>query len=62
MDRSGSNLPQSNQWAFVQNFALAVDAVMPFRLDPEPIIRGLKADGYFVWDAGNINHGEGTGV
>lgn len=48
----GSNLPyyaDGGGWTFEREFALGVREVMPVHLAPEPILRGLVANGYFVW-------------
>ena len=51
-DPSGGNLPSadaSGGWVSVGAFALGVREAMPVRIAPEPVLRGLMADGYFVW-------------
>ena len=47
-DVRGSNLPPGT-WTFDREFALGVREVMPINIAPEPVLRGLVADGYFVW-------------
>lgn len=53
LDRSGANLPRDNgeQWVMRTEFALGVHEAVPAAIDPEPILRGLKAEGFFVWRA-----------
>ncbi|MBS0232128.1 MAG: hypothetical protein JSR99_01440 [Proteobacteria bacterium] len=53
LDRGGRNLPnaETGNWTFVEEFPLGVHEVMPYGIDPEPVLRGLAADGYFVWPA-----------
>jgi hypothetical protein len=51
-DVRGSNLPCAGEhggWTFDREFALGVREVMPINIAPEPVLRGLVADGYFVW-------------
>jgi len=56
-DPSGANLPtvdEAGGWVAEGHFALGVWEPMPVHIAPEPVLRGLKADGYFVWrDGGN---------
>ena len=47
-DVRGSNLPPG-AWTFDREFALGVREVMPINIAPEPVLRGLVANGYFVW-------------
>jgi len=35
-------------WVFVREFALGVREPMPIRANPEPVLRALKARGFFV--------------
>ena len=54
--RSGGNLPEPENigsWFFVREFALGVQDPVPAPIDPEPILRGIRARGYFVW---NLQH------
>lgn len=37
-------------WVLKLKFVLAVGLPTPFGLDPEPILRGIAANGYFAWD------------
>jgi hypothetical protein len=56
LDRSGRNLPHPAicRWTFTSEFQLGVQEVIPFGVDPEPILRGVAANGYFVWPVENI--------
>lgn len=51
LERGGDNLPPGSggPWRPRTEFQLGVHEVMPVPVDPEPILRGLKARGYFVW-------------
>lgn len=55
-DRDGRNLPHPRicQWNFAREFQLGVQEVTPFGIDPEPILRGMAANGYFVWPVENM--------
>lgn len=51
-DSLGANLPplkSDKDWVFDREFALGVREMMPINVAPEPVLRGLLADGYFVW-------------
>jgi hypothetical protein len=52
-DIAGVNLPRDKgqQWIMQTEFALGVHEAVPATIDPEPILRGLKARGFFVWPA-----------
>jgi hypothetical protein len=59
-DRSGGNLPKpdgGDAWQLVQQIAVGVHEVLPIPGDPEPVIRGLFDDGYYVWPKGGNPHG-----
>ena len=50
-DRRGGNLPRehcSTGWDYVRQFALGVKEALPIAADPEPILAGLVAEGYYV--------------
>lgn len=53
LERDGRNIPFSSggPWRPRAEFELGVHEVMPVPIDPEPILRGLRAKGYFVWPA-----------
>jgi hypothetical protein len=40
-------------WEFDKEFALGVREAMPVHIAPEPVLRGLEADGFFVWRDGS---------
>jgi hypothetical protein len=56
LDREGRNLPHPSvcRWMFAREFQLGIQQVKPFGVDPEPILRGAAANGYFVWPTENI--------
>jgi hypothetical protein len=48
----GGNLPTEGAaegWVCEGKFALGVREAMPVHLAPEPVLRGLEADGYYIW-------------
>jgi len=49
--KDGSLLPrgEGQVWHFQTEFRLGVHEPVPAAIDPEPILRGLKADGFFIW-------------
>jgi hypothetical protein len=53
LDRAGASLPRANgeNWQFQTEFRLGVHEPVPVAIDPEPLLRGIKANGYFVWPA-----------
>ena len=55
LEASGTNLPQvADDWTMIQEFPLGVHEVVPADVDPEPILRGVRARGFFIWEAGHI--------
>lgn len=55
-ERDGCNLPLDVApagWVLEQSFALGVREAIPARIAPEPVLRGLQANGYFVWREGS---------
>lgn len=49
---SGDNLPKLEApegWVFDGVIALGVREALPLSIAPEPVLRGLLADGYFLW-------------
>ena len=52
----GANLPALDgqaEWVLDREFALGVREAMPIHVAPEPVLRGLLADGYFMWCKGS---------
>ncbi len=61
LDRTGGGLPNRDEpWKFQQTFVLGVQHVMPFKMNPEPILRGIRAAGFYAWNDGHVNHTTGT--
>lgn len=52
---SGAILPRTGAWHLKLSFPLAVDQPTPIGISPEPILRGLTANGYFVCDRNQIS-------
>jgi hypothetical protein len=60
--REPLQLPPSDLgWELVQTFSLGVQHVMPIDMDPEPVLRGISADGYYVWDTDALPQPSSTG-
>jgi hypothetical protein len=59
---AGANLPHGEDtgWQYRQSFPLGVHETPPVDVDPEPVIRALKARGYMVWRAGPVRPIHGT--
>ena len=52
LDPTGSNIPGDGcyeGWEHVSEFELGVHEAVPAAMNPEPIIRGIRANGYYVW-------------
>ena len=57
----GTNLPKKacfSGWKYIRTLVLDVNLPLPFAADPEPILRALKDDGY--WIAGETGQTHGT--
>jgi hypothetical protein len=39
------------QWERLATFPLGVQEVMPVDIAPEPVLRAVKAEGFFTWPA-----------
>lgn len=58
-DPAGANIPAahcSSGWRHVKTFALGVRDALPFPADPEPVLRSVRATGYYVYDS-SLPHG-----
>jgi hypothetical protein len=54
-DRRGANIPTGEcpeGWLLRNTFGLGVREPVPAAIEPEPILRGIAANGYFIWRAG----------
>jgi hypothetical protein len=63
LEKSGANLHDQGcdaGWQFQAEFPLGIREAIPAPMDPEPVIRGIKADGYFVWREGPVRNPSGT--
>jgi len=63
LDETGDSLPRRKcprGWQLIQSFCLGVREVLPFAMTPEPILRGFKNDGYFIWREGSAKKPVGT--
>ena len=59
-DPQGANLPSDGStltWRREGEFALGVREAMPVHIAPEPVLRGLEAQGYFIWQVGSNPRG-----
>lgn len=60
--RDPIELPASEQgWRLVQTFTLGVQHIMPIDKEPEPVLRAIFADGFYVWDSAKLPEPSGTG-
>ena len=58
LDRNAANIPANicdAVWRLRDAFPLGVQEAMPISMAPEPVLRGIEADGYFVWRRGSIH-------
>jgi hypothetical protein len=56
-DRTGANVPRAQcaeGWVLRDTFPLGVREPVPASIEPERILRGIAADGYFIWRGGSI--------
>ena len=62
-DSSGANLPAllpPDKWVFEQKFTLGVRDVCPIGLNPEPVIRTIRSQGYYIWRPRDPSRRSGT--
>lgn len=51
LDPRGPNLlPPSSEWRLLEEFLLGAQEVVPIPISPEPILRGIRANGYFEFN------------
>ena len=63
LDGSGAILPKQRceeGWVLRRKFPLGVHEPVPAAIDPEPIIRGIGADGYYLWRDDNTSKPHAT--
>jgi hypothetical protein len=51
-DKTGVNIPRSSctgGWLLRQEFQLGTQGPVPAPIEPEPLIRGINAKGYYIW-------------
>jgi hypothetical protein len=54
-DQSGKNFPQNiclGGWLLKLRFTLGAREAMPVAIAPEPVLRGLRSIGYYIWREG----------
>lgn len=52
LDLTAANLPAATcltGWVFDGEVRVSAAEPLPFRLAPEPVLRGLRGSGYYVW-------------
>jgi len=54
LDPLGNNVPCPCEtgWRMTAAFPLDVQSPVPLAIDPEPLLRGIRESGYFVWRQG----------
>jgi hypothetical protein len=55
LDSKGDNLPPRtcpSGWKFLQAFPLGIREPLPMSISPEPVIRGIRSVGYYIWREG----------
>lgn len=54
-EKDGANLPSADSpWTFRNEIMVGVQEPLEAGIDPEPVLRGLQADGYFIWPMNSI--------
>jgi len=54
-DATGRNIPRTtctDGWHLAEKFELGVNENVPAPIMPEPIMRGIRNDGYYIWRGG----------
>ena len=57
LDRTGASIPVdvcADGWTYRGSFQLGVQEAMPIAVAPEPVLRGIDANGCFIWRKGSI--------
>ena len=63
LESSGANLPAllpPETWIFDRKFTLGVRDVCPIGLNPEPVIRTIRSQGFYVWRPHDPSRRSGT--
>lgn len=57
LEPAGTNLPCSGEgtWHSRGEIVLGVRDPLALPIDPEPVLRGIRADGYFTWRLGQTH-------
>ena len=56
--KTGANIPTTEcvaGWLLRDTFQLGVHEAVPAAIEPEPILRGIATDGYFIWRTGQMH-------
>ncbi len=54
-EKKGANLPLlRGEWRFEREVALGVQEPLAAGIDPEPVLRGMRSEGYFIWPVTHI--------
>lgn len=56
LDREGTPLPRDGgqSWTLILSFNLGVHEPVPANIDPEPILRGIRAQGFYLWKTNRV--------
>lgn len=57
LDKRGANVPAAacdDRRILRQSFPLGAQEAMPIGIAPEPVLRGVDTNGYFIWRGGSI--------
>ena len=63
MDKTGARLPRrpcTQGWILREEFQLSVQHPVPMAIAPEPILRGIATQGYYIWRSGYAGRPKGT--
>jgi hypothetical protein len=53
--KTGANLPLlGGDWIFEKEIVLGVQEPLAAGIDPEPALRGMRSEGYFIWPVEHI--------
>ena len=63
LDKTGARLPRSpctQGWILRKEFQLGAQHPVPAPIAPEPILRGICGQGYYIWRSGYAGRPKGT--